>query len=198
MCLKTRCSSTGSLHLSRFRLGLKTQTLMPFRSQRPQPKPTFAMIEFQPSTGILHQIKWHGKSPSGVPFAVVSIIDEANNLHRALACSLRFGDLQHLSEFEGLRVNLVATPNGLQLKPIADQIPPEQQLQEDAHLEAMDKQGVTPLDAANSIHVMGASFDAADPAAETIRLNRLQEVAATVAKLARDLRLPTCMWIHLP
>ena len=95
-------------------------------------------------------------------------------------------------------MNLVATPNGLQLKPIADQIPPEQQLQEDALLEAVDEQLVSPLDAANSIHVIGASFDAADPAAETIPLNRLQEVAATMAKQARDLRLPSCMWIHLP
>ena len=198
MCLKTRRSSTGKLHLPRFRQGFKTQTLLPFRSQRPQTTPTFVMTESQPSTGILHQINWYGTSPYGVPFAVVSIIDAANNLHRALACSRRFGDLSRLSEFEGLRVNLVATPNGLQLKPIADQIPPEQQLQEDAQLEAVDEHGVAPLDAANSIHVIGASLDAADPAAETIPLNRLQEVAATVAKLARDLRLPTCMWIHLP
>jgi hypothetical protein len=151
-----------------------------------------------PSTGVLHQINWHGTSPYGVPFAVVSIIDAANNLHRALACSRRFGDLSRLSEFEGLRVNLVATPNGLQLKSIADQIPPEQQLEEDGRLEAMHEHGDAPVDAANQIHVLGTSLDAVDPTAETIPLNKLQEVAATVAKLARDLRLPTCMWIHLP
>ena len=86
------------------------------------------MTNSLPLTGVLHQINWYGTSPYVVPFAVVSIIDAANNLHRALACSRRFGDLSRLSEFEGLRVNLVATPNGLQLKPIADQIPPEQQL----------------------------------------------------------------------
>jgi hypothetical protein len=54
------------------------------------------MTESQPSTGILHQINWYGTSPYGVPFAVVSIIDAANNLHRALACSRRFGDLSRL------------------------------------------------------------------------------------------------------
>ncbi len=157
------------------------------------------MTKSLPTAGILHQINWHGTSPYGVPFAVVSIIDAANNLHRALVCSRRFGDLSRLSEFEGLRVNLVATPHGLQLKSIAEQIPPEQQLEEDGHLEAMDEHGGdAPVDAANQIHVLGTSLDAVDPTAETIPLNKLQEVAATVAKLARDLRLPTCMWIHLP
>jgi hypothetical protein len=95
-------------------------------------------------------------------------------------------------------VNLVATPNGLQLKSIAEQIPPEQQLEEDGHLEAVHEYGDAPVDAANQIHVLGTSLDAVDPTAETIPLNKLQEVAATVAKLARDLRLPTCVWIHLP
>ena len=113
------------------------------------------MTNSLPLTGVLHQINWHGTSPYGVPFAVVSIIDAANNLHRALACSRRFGDLSRLSEFEGLRVNLVATPNGLQLKPIADQIPPEQQLEEDGRLEAMHEHGDAPVDAANQIHVFG-------------------------------------------
>ena len=117
---------------------------------------------------------------------------------RALACSRRFGDLSCLSEFEGLRVNLVATPNGRQLKPIACQIPPQQQLEEDGQQEVLYDHGDAPVDAASQIHDLGTSFDAVDPTAETIPLNRLQEVAATVAKLARDLRLPTCMWIHLP
>jgi hypothetical protein len=156
------------------------------------------MTKSLPSTGVLHQINWYGTSPYGVPFAVVSIIDAANNLHRALACSRRFGDLSCLSEFEGLRVNLVATPNGLQLKPIACQIPPQQQLEEDGRQDVLYEHGAAPVDAASQIHVLGTSFDTVDPTAETIPLNRLQEVAATVAKLARDLRLPTCMWIHLP
>jgi hypothetical protein len=156
------------------------------------------MTKSLPSTGVLHQINWYGTSPYGVPFAVVSIIDAANNLHRALACSRRFGDLSSLTEFEGLRVNLVATPNGLQLKPIACQIPPQQQLEEDGQQEVLYEHVAAPVDAASQIHVFATSFDAVDPTAETIPLNRLQEVAATVAKLARDLRLPTCMWIHLP
>ena len=156
------------------------------------------MTKSLPSTGVLHQINWYGTSPYGVPFAVVSIIDAANNLHRALACSRRFGDLSCLSEFEGLRVNLVATPNGLQLKSIACQIPPLQQLEEDGQQEVLYEYGDAPVDAASQIHVFGTSFGAVDPTVETIPLNRLQEVAATVAKLARDLRLPTCMWIHLP
>jgi hypothetical protein len=198
MCLKTKCSSTGKLHLPRFQLGLKTQTLLPFRSQQPQTKPTFVMTESLPSTGVLHQINWYGTSSYGVPFAVVSIIDAANNIHRALASSRRFGDLSRLSEFVGWRVNLVATPNGLQLKPIADQISPEQQLEEDGHLEGMDEHVGPPVDAASHIHVGAASYEAVDPAAEAISVDKLQEVAATVAKLARDLRLPTCMWIHLP
>lgn len=154
------------------------------------------MTKFLPSTGVLHQIQWYGTSPYGVPFAVVSIIDADNNLHRALACSRRFGDLSRLPAFEGLRVNLVATSNGLQLKPIADQIPPEQQLREDGHLEALHASGDTPVAAVSHIHVLGTTCDAVDLAAATIPMNRLQEVASTVANLARDFKRPTTMWIH--
>jgi hypothetical protein len=148
--------------------------------------------------GILHQIKWHGTSPYGIPFAVVSIIDSANNLHQALACSRRFGNLSRLPEFEGLCVNLLATPNGLQLKPIADQIPPELQLKQDGYLEAMPEYDEAPVGALSQFGVLWSLFEEVDPSAETIPLNKLREAVATVANLARDLKLPTAMWIHFP
>jgi len=157
-----------------------------------------SMIESMPTMGILHHIKWHGKSPYGDAFAVVIIIDASNGIHPALACSRRFGALSRLSEFEGFRLNLLATRNGLQLKPIDDQISPEQQLEDDGILELMHDHGVAPIDSASQIHVVESLADAVDPTAESLPINKLQEVAATVAKLAQELRLPTCMWIHIP
>jgi len=159
------------------------------------------MTKSLPTTGVLHHIKWQGTSPYGIPFAVVTIIDAANDIHPALACSRRFGDLSRLSEFEGFRVNLVATRNGLQLKPIADQIPPEQQLGEDGILDvigAMQEYDVAWVDEDSQIHMVGTSANAANPATESLPFSKLQEVATTVAKLARDLKLPTAMWIHFP
>ncbi|MEY3929822.1 MAG: hypothetical protein RLZZ516_1532 [Cyanobacteriota bacterium] len=158
----------------------------------------FTMTKLRPTSGVLHRIEWHGTSPYGVPYAVVTILDAANETHRALACSRRFGDLSLLVQFEGLSVNLLDTGNGLQLKPFTDQIPPELQLKEDAGLDP--DQGaacVGPNEMDDLNHVTGTTFDAVDSAAET-PVSKLQEVAATVARLARDLRLPTCMWIHIP
>ena len=138
-----------------------------------------------PASGVLHRIDWRGVSADGVPFAVCAILDAANATHRALACSRRFGDLSQLSTFEGLCVTLVATEHGLQLKPLAEQIPPEQQLEWDS-FPGSGQHPMTDLDEFPS------------PTTEARSVRTLQELAASVAKLARDLQLSTCMWIHLP
>lgn len=166
-------------------------------SQATSPMSMFTMTKFQPPSGILHRIEWHGTSPYGVPFAVVTILDAKNERHRALACSRRFGDLSRLEEFEGLSVNLVATPNGLQLKPIADQISPERQLKEDGMLCVEQGIGVGLDDIGDQIYVIGTTVDVANSAPEGLPINKLQKIAATVARLASELRFPACIWIHI-
>ena len=153
------------------------------------------MTDPLPTRCLLHQVLYRGISPYGDPYAVLHMIDAAGITRRALACSKLFGDLDKLSELEGQEVNLLHTRSGLKLRPWAEQSieasngcdetccsspPRELDGLSDPLLEADDPPASSPAPSTGSA-----------PAA-------LTELATTVANLARDLKLPTAMWIHLP
>jgi hypothetical protein len=153
------------------------------------------MAEPLPTRCLLHQVLYHGISPYGDPFAVLQMIDAAGINRRALACSKIFGDLDKLSELEGQEVNLLQTPNGLKLRPWAEQ-----------SIEASDSCDETccsspSMEAGELPDPLFAEEDppASSTAASTgSAASAFTDLATTVAKLARDLKLPTAMWIHLP
>ena len=111
------------------------------------------MTEPLPTRCLLHQVLYQRTSPYGDPYAVALMIDPAGNTHTALACSKLFGDLDKLSELDGLSDPL-----------FVEEDPP-----------------------ASSTAASAGSAPAA-----------LTDLAITVANLARDLKLPTAMWIHFP
>jgi len=153
------------------------------------------MAEPLPTRCLLHQVLYQRTSPYGDPYAVALMIDSAGNTHKALACSKLFGDLDKLSELEGQEVNLLHTRSGLKLKPWAEQ-----------SIEASDGCEETccsspPRELDGLSDPLFAEED--PPASSTASstgsaASALTDLATTVAKLARDLKLPTAMWIHFP
>jgi hypothetical protein len=153
------------------------------------------MAETLPTRCLLHQVLYQRTSPYGDPYAVALMIDPAGNTHTALACSKLFGDLDKLSELEGQEVNLLHTRSGLKLKPWAEQ-----------SIEASDGCEETccsspPRELDGLSDPLFAEED--PPASSTASstgsaASALTDLATTVAKLARDLKLPTAMWIHFP
>jgi hypothetical protein len=153
------------------------------------------MAEHLPTRCLLHQVLYQRTSPYGDPYAVALMIDSAGNTHKALACSKLFGDLDKLSELEGQEVNLLHTRSGLKLRPWAEQ-----------SIEASDGCDETccsspPRELDGLSDPLFAEED--PPASSTASstgsaASALTDLATTVAKLARDLKLPTAMWIHLP
>ena len=128
----------------------------------------------QPIRCLLHRIEAFA---IGDPFAEVVLIQPQGGLLAARAYRDVFGELDQLQAFLGREVNLQPGPSGLQLRPIAHQtIAPAPASGE--HCDAM---------------VSGGSM--ALPCRTT---QAVQEVAVTVAHLARDLNLPTMVWFHLP
>jgi hypothetical protein len=117
----------------------------------------------------LHQVIHRGVTSQGEPFAVALILDPIGQTLTAHAYASRYGDLSGLDSREGQEVCLERTATGLQL------LPPE----------------------APNANVESASSATAavQPLAHSLGL---QEVATTIAAVARDLKLPTAMWIHLP
>ena len=154
-----------------------------------------SMTEPFPTRCLLHQVLYQRTSPYGDPYAVALMIDPAGNTHTALACSKLFGDLDKLSELEGQEVNLLHTRSGLKLKPWAEQ-----------SIEASDGCEETccsspPRELDGLSDPLFAEED--PPASSTASstgsaASALTDLATTVAKLARDLKLPTAMWIHFP
>ena len=153
------------------------------------------MTEPLPTRCLLHQVLYHGISPYGDPFAVLQMIDAAGINRRALACSKIFGDLDRLTELEGHEVNLLQTPTGLKLRPWAEQ-----------SIEASDSCDETCC-SSPPMELDGLSdplFVEEDPPASSTAPSTgsapaaLTDLAITVANLARDLKLPTAMWIHFP
>ena len=153
------------------------------------------MAEHLPTRCLLHQVLYQRTSPYGDPYAVALMIDPAGNTHTALACSKLFGDLDKLSELEGQEVNLLHTRSGLKLRPWAEQ-----------SIEASDGCEETccsspPRELDGLSDPLFAEED--PPASSTASstgsaASALTDLATTVAKLARDLKLPTAMWIHFP
>jgi hypothetical protein len=152
------------------------------------------MTELLPTRCLLHQVLYQRTSPYGDPYAVTLMIDAAGNMHKALACSKRFGDLRKLSELEGREVNLLRTPSGLQFRPWAEQISEASDdcIEPRCSSPSKEDDEADPLLAADDRPV-GITAPNTGPAACV-----LTELATTVAKLSKDLKLPTAMWIHLP
>ena len=153
------------------------------------------MAEPLPTRCLLHQVLYQRISPYGDPYAVALMIDPAGNTHTALACSKFFGDLDRLTELEGHEVNLLQTRNGLKLRPWAEQ-----------SIEASDSCDETCC-ASPSMELgelPDPLFAEEDPpassraASTSSAASAFTDLATTVAKLSKDLKLPTAMWIHLP
>jgi len=147
---------------------------------------------------LLHKVEAFGVSATGDPYADVTLIHPQGKTLSAQAFSSCFGDLNQLHAFEGAEVNLQVTPTGLQLRPIAEQVIPDP----DASADTGRDQGL-PED--RSVLSPDSVFfpPETDPVAMpfpsgTCTTPTVQEVAATVARLARDFELPTVMWVHLP
>ena len=121
------------------------------------------------SQGLLHQVIHRGVTAQGEPFAVALILDPIGQTLTANAYASRYGDLSGLDAREGQEVGLQRTPTGLQLMPPA----------------TSDPDGAPPSCAATGLQPLS-------------QCPGLQEVATTVAAVARDLKLPTAVWIHLP
>jgi len=152
------------------------------------------MTEPLPIRCLLHQVLYHGISPYGDPYAVLQMIDAAGINRRALACSKIFGDLDRLTELEGHEVNLLQTRNGLKLRPWAEQ-----------SIEASDSCDETCC-ASPSMELgelPDPLFAEEDPpasnraASTSSAASAFTDLATTVAKLSKDLKLATAMWIHL-
>ena len=156
------------------------------------------MPEHQPTRCYLYKVEAYGVSATGDPYADVLLIRPEGGTCKAQAFASCFGDLNQLPAFEGAEVNLQLTSTGLQISPIAEQTAPGL---EDSVDPAPD-QGLT---ADRSILNSDSAFfpPEADPAERSsipgsFTTPTVQEVAATVARLARDFELPTVMWVHLP
>ena len=134
-----------------------------------------------PTRAVLHQIRHRGVSPCGVPYAAVKVIDPAGQLHHALASEQHFGDLRGLEALEGQEVNLRDTGHGLQVLP-----PPQ---------DASTGVDEPPIPAGNPHADSGQS---PNPQRQAVSSASLEEVVSTVARMSRDLNLPTACWIHLP
>lgn len=153
------------------------------------------MAEHLPTRCLLHQVLYQRTSPYGDPYAVALMIDPAGNTHTALACSKLFGDLDKLSELEGQEVNLLHTRSGLKLRPWAEQ-----------SIEASDgcdetccsSPSMEPGELPDPLFAEEDPLASSTAASTGSAASALTDLATTVAKLARDLKLPTAMWIHFP
>lgn len=156
------------------------------------------MPDPQPTRCLLHKVEAFGVSATGDPYADVTLIHPQGKTLSAQAFSSCFGDLNQLHAFEGAEVNLQVTPTGLQLRPLAEQVISDP----DDSVDSGRGQGV--LDDRLILNPDSVFFPSeADPVempspSGTGTPPTVQEVAATVARLAREFELPTVMWVHLP
>jgi hypothetical protein len=156
------------------------------------------MSEPQPTRCLLHKVEAFGVSATGDPYADVTLIHPQGKTLSAQAFSSCFGDLNQLHAFEGAEVNLQVTPTGLQLRPIAEQVIPDP----DDTVDSGRDQGL--LNARSALNSDSVFFPSETDLVEepsplgTCTTPTVQEVAATVARLAREFELPTVMWVHLP
>jgi hypothetical protein len=156
------------------------------------------MPEPQPTRCYLYKVVAFGVSATGDPYADVMLIHPQGKTLSAQAYSSCFGDLDQLHAFEGGEVNVQATPTGLQLRPIAEQVIPDP----DASVDSGDDQGLledrSVFDPDAVFFPSETGLVGAPSLMGTCTTPTVQEVAATVARLARDFGLPTVVWVHLP
>lgn len=153
------------------------------------------MTEPLPTRCLLHQVLYQRTSPYGDPYAVALMIDPAGNTHTALACSKLFGDLDKLSELEGREVNLLHTRTGLKLKPWAEQ---SIEASDSCDETCCSSPSVEPGELPDPLFAEEDPPASSTAASTGSAASAFTDLATTVAKLARDLKLPTAMWIHLP
>lgn len=156
------------------------------------------MPEPQPTRCYLYKVEAFGVSATGDPYADVLLIHPQGGTCKAKAFGSCFGDLDQLPAFVGSEVSLQVTPSGLQLSPLAEQALPGLE----GSVDPAPDQGLT---ADRSIWNSDCAFfppesDPSEPPPTpgSSTIPTVQEVAATVARLARDFELPTVMWVHLP
>ena len=161
-------------------------------------KGVVVMPEPQPTRCLLHKVEAFGVSATGDPYADVTLIHPQGKTLSAQAFSSCFGDLNQLHAFEGGEVNVQVTPTGLQLRPIAEQVIPDP----DASVDSGRDQGLledrSVLDPDSVFFPSETDLIGAPSLMGTCTTPTIQEVAATVARLARDFGLPTVVWVHLP
>lgn len=152
----------------------------------------------QPTRYLLYRVAAYGVSATGDPYADLVLIRPQGGTCKAKAFASCFGDLNQLPAFEGAEVSLQLTSTGLQLRPMAEQAMPGLE----GSVDPAPDQGLT---ADRSILNSDCAFfppeaDPSDPPPTpgSSTIPTVQEVAATVARLARDFELPTVMWVHLP
>jgi hypothetical protein len=152
----------------------------------------------QPTRYLLYRVAAYGVSATGDPYADLVLIHPQGGTCKAKAFSSCFGDLNELHAYEGAEVNVQLTPTGLQLRPIAEQTAPGLEDSGDPAPE----QGMTAdrsiLDSDCAFFFPEADPSEPPPTPSSSTIATVQEVAATVARLARDFELPTVMWVHLP
>ena len=156
------------------------------------------MPEPQPTRFLLHKVHACGVSAGGDSYADVLLIHPQGGTYKARVFVSMFFDLNELHAYEGKEVSVQLTPIGLQITPIAEQATPapEPSATPGWHHDWASKVSVADSD---------SPFSPPEPVAEESTLiqgcsttRTLQEVATTVACLARDLSLPTIIWVHIP
>lgn len=148
----------------------------------------------------LNRVLYTRESPQGTPYAVGLATDNEGREHTVLACSKRFGDLDHLRLLEGEDLDLVMTENGLQVKPLGQQ-PHRVQERLIAALEAGEGQRASEKPIPHVDQPLPKPKEEeglAEHAQHKTGLPNLCELATTVANLASELGLATAMWVHLP
>jgi hypothetical protein len=156
------------------------------------------MPEPQPTRCLLHKVEAFGVSATGDPYADVTLIHPQGKTLSAQAFSSCFGDLNQLHAFEGGEVNVQATPTGLQLRPIAEQVIPDPDDSVDSGRDQGLLEDRSVLDPDSVFFSSETDLFGPPSSMGTCTKPTIQEVAATVARLARELELPTVMWVHLP
>jgi hypothetical protein len=148
----------------------------------------------------LERVLYTRESPHGTPYAVGLATDTEGKEHTILACSRRFGDLDHLRLLEGLDIDLEMTSSGPQVKPLSQQ-PAQVQEHLIEALEAGKGQMASDVRIPHVAKPLQQPEDREESALQGqhgTHLPKLCELATTVAHLAHELGLATAMWVHLP
>lgn len=156
------------------------------------------MPDLQPTRCLLHKVESHSVSATGDPYADVMLIHPQGGTCKAKAFSRCFGDLNELHAYEGAEVSVQVTPTGLQLRPIAEQVIPDPDDSVDSGRDQGLLEDRSVLNPDSVFFPSETDLVGAPSPMGTCTTPTVQEVATTVARLAREFELPTVMWVHLP